>query len=101
MKNNEDEEILEAMVRILVANPESVRVVKSQDDMGVLLTLDVAPEDMGKVIGREGKTASALRTLMRSYGMRLGKRVAIKITEPEGSTRYAKHTELDSAQFAA
>jgi hypothetical protein len=55
--------------------------------MGVLLTLDVHAEDMGKIIGRSGNTAKAIRTLLRVVGMKHEARVNLKINEPEGSTR--------------
>lgn len=55
--------------------------------MGVLLTLDVHAEDMGKVIGRKGATAKAIRTLLRVVGMKNYARVNMKILEPEGGMR--------------
>jgi hypothetical protein len=54
--------------------------------MGVLLTLDVHAEDMGKIIGRSGNTAKAIRTLLRVVGMKNDARVNLKINEPEGGT---------------
>lgn len=53
--------------------------------MGTLLTLIVAPEDMGPVIGRAGETAKAIRHLVRIAGVREGARVSVKINEPDGS----------------
>ncbi len=82
-----DQELLEFVVRALVDHPEAVKVVRSIDERGVLLSLDVHPEDMGKVIGKEGNTASAMRTLLRVVGVKNGARVNLKINEPEGSTR--------------
>ena len=55
--------------------------------MGVLLALSIHPEDMGKIIGRAGNTAKAIRTLLRVVGMKNHARVNLKIEEPEGSTR--------------
>ena len=55
--------------------------------MGVLITLDVDPKDMGMVIGREGATAKALRTILRVIGAKNNARVNLKINEPEGSER--------------
>jgi hypothetical protein len=54
------------------------------DEMGVLITLDVDGGDMGKIIGRDGATAKALRTLLRVVGMKNNARVNLKINEPEG-----------------
>ncbi|MCI5108524.1 MAG: KH domain-containing protein [Candidatus Pacebacteria bacterium] len=84
-----DQEFLEFVVKTLVDNPDSVKVNRNVDEMGVLLTLDVHPEDMGKIIGRSGNTAKAIRTLLRVVGMKNNARVNLKINEPEGSTRRA------------
>lgn len=84
-----DQEFLEFVVKALVDNPDSVKVDRTVDEMGVLLTLDVNPEDMGKIIGRSGNTAKAIRTLLRVVGMKNNSRVNLKINEPEGSTRRA------------
>ncbi len=66
-KMQTDQEFLEYVVKILVDNPEDVKVERKIDEMGVLITLDVNPKDMGMVIGREGATAKALRTILESY----------------------------------
>lgn len=79
-----DQEFLEHVVRSLVDNPDDVKVDRVVDEMGVLLTLDVNPEDMGKIIGRSGNTAKAIRTLLRVVGMKNNARVNLKINEPEG-----------------
>tara|TARA_Y100001935_G_C17217460_1_gene463406 strand:+ start:263 stop:589 length:327 start_codon:yes stop_codon:yes gene_type:complete len=84
-----DQEFLEFVVKTLVDNPDDVKVSRVVDEMGVLLTLDVNPEDMGKIIGRSGNTAKAIRTLLRVVGMKNNARVNLKINEPEGSTRKA------------
>jgi len=77
-------EFLEYVVKSLVDNPDAVSVDKKIDEMGVLLTLSVHPEDMGKIIGRQGATAKAIRTLLRVVGMKQNARVNMKINEPEG-----------------
>ena len=82
-----DQEFLECVIKALVDNPDKVKVSRVVDEMGVLLTLDVAQEDMGKVIGRSGNTAKAVRTLLRVVGMKNNARVNLKVNEPEGSTR--------------
>jgi predicted RNA-binding protein YlqC (UPF0109 family) len=82
-----DKEFIEYVVKMLVDNPEAVKVDRKIDEMGVLITLDVDPKDMGMVIGREGMTAKALRTLLRVIGARNNARVNLKINEPEGSNR--------------
>ena len=82
-----DQEFLEYVVKNLVDNPEAVKVGRVVDQMGVLLTLDIDPADMGKVIGRMGNTAKAIRTLLRVVGMKNNARVNLKINEPAGSAR--------------
>ncbi len=83
----QDQEFLERVIKDLVDHPEAVKIDRQVDEMGVLLTLDLHPEDMGKVIGRQGNTAKAIRTLLRVVGMKNNARVNLKINEPEGSTR--------------
>ncbi len=82
-----DENFVEQVVKMLVDHPDDVKVDRTVDEMGVLITLSVHPEDMGMVIGREGSTAKALRTLLRVVGARNNARVNLKINEPEGSER--------------
>jgi len=79
-----DQEFLEFVVKGLVENPADVKVTRVVDEMGVLLTLDLNADDMGKVIGRSGNTAKAIRTLLRVVGMKNSARVNLKINEPAG-----------------
>lgn len=79
-----DAQFLEQLVKALVENPDDVKLTRTVDEMGVLITLDVNPLDMGKVIGRSGNTAKAIRTLLRVVGMKNNARVNLKINEPEG-----------------
>jgi uncharacterized protein len=83
----QDAQFLEFVVKSLVDRPEDVKIERKVDEMGVLITLDVHPEDMGKIIGRQGNTAKAIRTLLRVVGMKNNARVNLKINEPEGGTR--------------
>ena len=82
-----DKEFLEYVVKTLVDKPEKVEINRTVDEMGVLLTLTVDPEDMGKIIGRQGNTAKAIRTLLRVVGMKNDARVNLKVNEPEGGLR--------------
>ncbi len=84
METYEDKQFLEHVVKSLVDNPEAVHINRTVDEMGVLLTLDVHADDMGKIIGRSGNTAKAIRTLLRVVGMKHDARVNLKINEPEG-----------------
>ena len=83
----QDQQFLEYVVKALVDNPNDVKVVRTVDEMGVLLTLTVHKDDMGKIIGRSGATAKAIRTILRVVGMKNEARVNLKIEEPEGSDR--------------
>lgn len=84
-----DQEFVEYVVKSIVDHPDDVQVVRTIDEMGVLLTLTVNPEDMGQVIGRQGATAKSVRTLLRVIGAKNNARVNLKINEPEGSSRPA------------
>ena len=88
-----DKEFIEYVVKMLVDNPDSVKVERKIDEMGVLITLDVHADDMGMVIGREGMTDKALRTLLRVIGARNNARVNLKINEPEGGERRERKRE--------
>jgi predicted RNA-binding protein YlqC (UPF0109 family) len=79
-----DAQFLDYVIKGLVDVPEKVVITRTVDEMGVLLTLSVDPVDMGKVIGRSGNTAKAIRTLLRVVGMKNNARVNLKINEPEG-----------------
>jgi hypothetical protein len=79
-----DKEFLEYLVKALVDNPEDVKIDRKVDEMGVLLSLKVNSEDMGQIIGKEGSTARAIRSLVRIVGLKNHARVNLKIEEPEG-----------------
>ena len=87
MNKNMDQEFVEYVVKSLVNVPDDVATVRTVDEMGVLLTLKVKPQDMGVVIGKQGATARSLRTLLRVVGAKNNARVNLKIEEPEGSLR--------------
>lgn len=91
-----DQSFLEYAVKALVDHPEAVVTTRTIDQMGVLLTLAVHPDDMGKIIGRSGKTAEALRILLRVVGMKGNARVNLKINEPAGGKRPSD--QLDESQ---
>lgn len=97
MATEKDQTFLEFVVKELVDNPNDVKVTRTVDEMGVLLTLDISAEDMGKIIGRSGNTAKAIRTLLRVVGMKNNARVNLKINEPEGSTRGKASRSVDEA----
>lgn len=84
MSNLADQEFLEFLVKALVDHPEDVRVDRKVDEMGVLLSLKVNQADMGHIVGRQGGTAKAIRSLLRIVGIKNNARVNLKIEEPEG-----------------
>lgn len=85
MKSELDVQFLEYVVKSLVEKPDEVKINRTVDEMGVFLTLTVDPVDMGKIIGRSGNTAKAIRILLRVVGMKNNARVNLKINEPEGA----------------
>jgi predicted RNA-binding protein YlqC (UPF0109 family) len=82
-----DEKFVEDVVKAIVDNPSDVKTERTIDERGVLIKLYVNPEDMGKIIGKDGKTAKAIRTLLRVFGAKNNARLNLKIVEPEGSER--------------
>ena len=87
VKAGVDQEFLEYLVKSIVDHPDDVKVDRKVDEMGVLLSLKVHQQDMGQVVGRQGSTAKAIRSLLRIVGVKNNARVNLKIEEPEGSTR--------------
>ncbi len=84
-KTQVDQEFLEYLIKALVDHPEDVKIDRKVDEMGVLLSLKVHPEDMGQIIGKEGSTARSIRSLVRIVGLKNHARVNLKIEEPEGA----------------
>ncbi|HEY4512222.1 MAG TPA: KH domain-containing protein [Candidatus Paceibacterota bacterium] len=99
--NEKDAQFLDYVVKALVDNPSAVVIGRTVDEMGVLLSLSVDPADMGKVIGRQGNTAKAIRTLLRVVGMKNNARVNLKINEPEGGDRGARGERESSVSTAS
>lgn len=88
-----DQKFVEDVVKAIVDNPDKVTTERTIDEMGVLIKLTVDPADMGKVIGKDGKTAKSVRTLLRVLGAKNNARVNLKIIEPEGSERKEETTK--------
>ena len=95
--NKKDAQFLDSLIKSLVDKPEAVKIVRTVDEMGVLMTLTVDPADMGKIIGRQGNTAKAIRTLLRVVGMKNNARVNLKINEPEGGAKPRTDKTVDEA----
>lgn len=100
MAENEysDQEFLEFIVKSIVDNPDEVQVDRTVDEMGVLLTLKVAAKDMGQVVGRQGSTAKAIRSLLKIVGVKNNARVNLKIEEPEGGKAPRRRDKETSEQ---
>jgi predicted RNA-binding protein YlqC (UPF0109 family) len=92
-----DQEFLEYVVKALVDNPSAVKVDRKVDEMGVLITLKIDPADMGKIIGRNGQTAKAIRALLRIVGLKNHARVNLKIEEPAGGRQPSSKRSVDEA----
>lgn|SRR3990167_583504 len=92
------QKFVEAVLGYMTTQPFTVKA--TTDEMGVLLTLQVHQSDMGKIIGKEGANAKALRTLLRVVGMSENARVNLKIEEPEGST-YRREPRQNDAEMLA
>lgn len=82
-----DIQFLEYIVKSLVENTDAVKTSRRVDDMGVFIELIVDPADMGKIIGRNGHTAQAIRTIMKAFGKKHQANISIQIKEPAGSAR--------------
>ena len=87
MNTSADQAFLEFLVKSIVDHPDDVKVERKVDEMGVLLSLRVNALDMGQVVGREGATAKAIRSLLRIVGIKNNARINLRIEEPAGSTR--------------
>ncbi|KKR23250.1 MAG: hypothetical protein UU40_C0001G0027 [Candidatus Uhrbacteria bacterium GW2011_GWD2_41_121] len=99
MSKEFDQEFTEFIVKAIVNHPDDVRAERTVDERGVLITLHINPEDMGYVVGRQGQTARAIRTLLKKIGARENARVNLKIYEPEGSRQ--QHFENKAAAASA
>lgn len=99
MNQVSDQEFVEYIVKAIVGHPENVVTERKIDERGVLITLTINPEDMGYVIGRQGQTARAIRTLLKIVGAKGNARVNLKINEPEGSTHRRRDEMAPSTSF--
>ena len=101
-----DQQFVEYIVKTLVNNPDKVTIDRTIDEKGVLLSLEVDPEDVGRIIGRRGATAQSIRTLLRALGTKNDARYNLKIVnnddfEPEEKKTEAPEAADDDAEEAA
>ncbi|PIS34721.1 MAG: RNA-binding protein [Parcubacteria group bacterium CG08_land_8_20_14_0_20_43_9] len=93
-----DKDFLEFIVKALVDHSEDVKIDRKVDEMGVLLNLNLHKEDMGQIIGRQGSTVRAIRTLLRIIGLKNHARVNLKIEEPEGGSGRVMRREREEGE---
>ncbi|MDY7019397.1 MAG: KH domain-containing protein [Chloroflexota bacterium] len=72
-------DLVEYIIKSIVSEPDEVKVTEENSDDGILIKLEVSPEDKGRVIGRQGRVAEAIRTLLRVMAARNGTRVRLEI----------------------
>lgn len=95
-----DQQFIEYVVTSLVSKPESVIVERTIDEKGVLLTLTVDPEDLGRVIGKRGATAQSLRTLLRALGTKQEARFNLKIVD-NGTPKPERNNDNEGEAWAS
>ena len=95
-----DQQFVEYIVKTLVNNPDKVSVERKIDEKGVLLSLTVDPEDVGRVIGKRGVTAQSIRMLLRALGTKQDARYNLKIvnTDEDGASYAPKAEDKDEAE---
>ncbi len=96
-----DQQFVEYIVKSLVENPNDVSVERIIDEKGVLLTLTVNPQDLGRVIGRRGTTAQSLRTLLRALGTKNSARYNLKIVNNDNPDEILAVASSDDAGVVA
>ncbi len=92
-----DQQFVEYIVKTLVNNPDKVQIDRTIDEKGVLLSLEVDPEDVGRIIGRRGATAQSIRTLLRALGTKNDARYNLKIVNNDGYEPAAKSSDNEEA----
>lgn len=93
-----DQQFVEYIVKNLVENPDEVKVDRTIDEKGVLLTLTVDDQDLGRIIGRRGATAQSLRSLLRSLGAKNDARYNLKIVSNEENSKPVENTTDESVE---
>ncbi len=95
-----DQQFVEYVIKNLVNHPDDVTVDRKIDEKGVLLTLTVNPEDLGRVIGRRGSTAQSLRTLLRALGTKNDAHYNLKIVNNDDQSTVAEASTTDESAEA-
>ena len=93
-----DQQFVEYIVKNLVENPEDVKVERTIDEKGVLLTLSVNKEDLGRIIGRRGATAQSLRALLRALALKNNAHYNLKISDSEEKNEAVENTTDEAVE---
>ena len=93
-----DQQFVENIVKNLVENPEDVKVERTIDEKGVLLTLSVNKEDLGRIIGRRGATAQSLRALLRALALKNNAHYNLKISDSEEKNEAVENTTDEAVE---
>lgn len=96
-----DQQFVEFIVKSLVSDPDSVELKRTIDEKGVLLELTVAPDDLGRVIGKRGATAQSIRTLLRALGTKNDARYNLKIVDVGEGAHRQQSAASDDANMAS
>jgi predicted RNA-binding protein YlqC (UPF0109 family) len=83
MAKQKDEALVKAIAEVLVENPKNVKATRTVNERGVLITLDVHPDDIATIIGKGGRTISLIRQLLKIVGLRNQAWVSLKLVQPE------------------
>jgi len=97
--NHPDKGFIEYLLKKILDNPEDIKVVRTIDDLGVLITVEVNQNDMGTLIGKNGQTAKSIRTILRIIGSKQNERVNLKIIDPNKENLFGGkdlYEELDT-----
>ncbi len=84
MATMNEQQFVEMIVKAIVDHPDDVKTEKTLDDRGTLISLILNPEDMGKIIGKGGRTVNSIRKLLHVFGAKSDDRINLKIFEPDG-----------------
>lgn len=95
MTDDKVKDWLVSLLSGLVTYPDQIQITRTDDEMGVKYTIEVHPEDRGKVIGKQGKVATAIRTVLRSAGYFAGMRASMVINVPGSSFSPREHEEAE------
>ncbi len=90
MSQSVDIDTLNNILQSLVTLPEEVKIERQLDELGVLLSIQVNPQDMGIVIGRNGAMATAIKTVMKAVGKANNMNLRVQFLEPDGSLKYTR-----------